>query len=1178
MDSPAPRNFTLVDEPLAVHETRPNLPKSAATPRPEVDSSPNDQKGTLHQDASEQEAARSRSRGTRLASAAPPGYEIIEELGRGGMGVVYKARQISINRIVALKMILSGENASDEDLSRFQSEASAVARLRHAHIVQLYEFGTYRELPYFTLEYMEGGSLAKRIKSGPMPVSQAADLLRQLAEGMEVAHQHGVIHRDLKPENVLITPEGEAKVADFGLAKQSEQAGHQTRAAVIVGTPSYMSPEQARGDSRTVGPSTDIYALGAILYELLTGRPPFRGATAIDTIQQVRTREPLAPRRIEPGIPRDLETICMKCLQKEIGKRYATSTELKEDLRRFLDGRAIIARPISVPEQGWRWCRRNPAVASLLGGIAALIVVSFILISTQWQKALDRQRAEAQARREAEQARREQEITSHENLRLAEEEKRARLQADQQERIARDEAARAQRSLEFLQNIFKTADHSSFGGIAFRASGELGQNLTAKELLDRGNKQLERDLGDQPLVKATLQRTIGDVYRSMGQYDLAKPLLTQSVSTTKQLLGEDHIEYAQSLFHLAWLTLESGNIDLAESMYTDVLRIQQRLLPEDDPAIVDTRQHLAWTYSIISDPRAEALALGVVAIRSRRLPPGHPDLTVAQITLAAVYLERQEYIKALPLITEVFRHLGGSEGKTDLSAFNLFQQAMVFRSLGFHSKAEKSFAECLTAAKKLAGKYHLYYTLIQHELATTLVAQNKLDEAESMFEECIQNIRMTCGLSHPRAVVAVHSASELMVKRKKHLDAIKLFEETLTENEKRLGSRNRFRFRLLCETGRLLLLHGVDHPRGLRMADEALSLLPTAHGSVNDKGHLTNMMGVALYRGGYYDKAHAFHKASLTIFNSVKASNRGDVAQVEWNQGLALGRLRRFADAVLFLEQSFERGRGTDTFNTEADEIDLMVDLGAYQFRLGNAAAAEKAFRRSMDLARNLKDYATGQLARRKEELAIALVELDRAADAVPLLDEASRFDDKGQTRHFEDGLRYLLLVHTLLGNTDERAKTLAIYDSTFGRTNSISLKARYLRTLALTNQLPADKLPELLKAAAALQSKNAEIDRDCKIAHAMLLLRAGKPGDAELVLGKLPEPVRTWSPTVGILLAWCARDLGQIDSAPKLFAGACRLLDEPVDWQPAAGPALPEWSHRLECRVLRRELSALLK
>jgi serine/threonine protein kinase/tetratricopeptide (TPR) repeat protein len=326
-----------------------------------------------------------------LPDGQVPGYEILDELGRGGMGVVYKARQRGLNRLVALKMILAGSQASPRERARFRTEAEAVARLRHPNIIPIYEVNEHDGQLYFSLELAEGGNLSQKIAGAPQAPAAAAELVETLGRAIHHAHQHGIIHRDLKPSNILLVSGGVVsgewseggptrhspltthhspltpKITDFGLAKLLDAEVSQTGTDGFVGTPSYMAPEQAAGKSREVGPAVDVYALGAILYELLIGQPPFRGATLLETLEQVRSQEPVPPRRRLPKLPRDLETICLKCLEKDPRRRYSTAEALADDLCRFLAGEPIWARPTPVWQHGVKWVRRRPAVAGLIG-------------------------------------------------------------------------------------------------------------------------------------------------------------------------------------------------------------------------------------------------------------------------------------------------------------------------------------------------------------------------------------------------------------------------------------------------------------------------------------------------------------------------------------------------------------------------------------------------------------------------------------------------------------------------------------------------------------------------------------------------------------------------------------------------------------------------------------------
>jgi hypothetical protein len=287
------------------------------------------------------------------------GYEIGELLGRGGMGLVFKATQKTLKRPVALKIVVSGAHAGALERARFRTEAEAVARMQHPGIVQIYEVGEQAGCPYLALEFVNGGSLAQQLNGAPAPPHRAAQLILDLARAVQHAHEQGIVHRDLKPANVLLTEAGVAKIADFGLAKLLDAEQGHTQTGAVLGSPSYMAPEQAEGKARAIGPATDVYSLGAILYELLTGRPPFLGASLMETLDQVRTHDPAPPQTLQPKAPADLATICLKCLEKSPALRYPSAAALAHDLDLFLRGEAILARKMTLWDQAARLVRHS---------------------------------------------------------------------------------------------------------------------------------------------------------------------------------------------------------------------------------------------------------------------------------------------------------------------------------------------------------------------------------------------------------------------------------------------------------------------------------------------------------------------------------------------------------------------------------------------------------------------------------------------------------------------------------------------------------------------------------------------------------------------------------------------------------------------------------------------------
>jgi eukaryotic-like serine/threonine-protein kinase len=424
-----------------------------------------------------------------------PGYQILGELGRGGMGVVYRAHQIGLGRTVALKMIRSAEHASAEERRRFQSEAEALARLRHPNIVHVYEVGEHNGTPFFSMEYVEGGSLDRYLNGQPLLSGEAAALVETLARAIHAAHEANIIHRDLKPANVLLQKGGSGsfsgsagadqeaapvvqversawgrglpKVTDFGLAKNLVGPGGtpgeagQTRTGAVMGTPSYMAPEQAAGRGREVDQRADIYALGAILYECLSGGPPFRAATVAETLLRVLNDEPLPLRQIQPDVPLDLETVCHKCLEKTPAQRYTTAEELAEELGRFRRGEPVVARPVGRLERGWRWCRRNPWVAIWSAATAFSLIlgtiIAMFLAILAWGNAQDAVRAQANAEREAEKATRAESEAKKKQLEAETQLQRARTAAYAvQLGLARDDLNRG--FLERARGILSNCD------------------------------------------------------------------------------------------------------------------------------------------------------------------------------------------------------------------------------------------------------------------------------------------------------------------------------------------------------------------------------------------------------------------------------------------------------------------------------------------------------------------------------------------------------------------------------------------------------------------------------------------------------------------------------------------------------------------------------------------------
>jgi tetratricopeptide (TPR) repeat protein len=556
-----------------------------------------------------------KSQAAGLGSVTVAGYEILAELGRGGMGVVYQARQIQVNRLVALKMILAGAHAGPEALTRFRREAEAVARLEHPHIVRLYEYGDRHGLPYYSMELVDGGNLAQKLGGVPQPAAQAAQFLHILAQALHCAHQNGIVHRDLKPANILLSgaapsangagflqpphPLGTPKIADFGLAKHLDAGPGPTQTGMIVGTPSYMAPEQAAGQHKNIGPATDVYALGAILYEMLTGRPPFLADSPLATLQEVLSGEPVSVTRLQPKVPRDLETICLKCLEKEPRKRYASAAALAEDLRRFLTGESIGARPAGFAERFGRWSRRNPSVTALAACLLLVTIAAFAIVTWQWR------RAEANFEQSNENFRQAREAVSRLNVVS---EKELRIRSGMQplrKKLLTDTLSYydrlAQQKNDDAAIQLDLAFNNQTVGIVTSEIGKLDDALKAYQKAEALFEKLRRSQPEHTQNRNSLAANhlyVGLLQYATGQMDAARQSHQRALQIWQEAASaESHPKAQRNVALSQWaignVWVELGQPDKARSCYDQARLIQERLFKEKD-SDDDSRDQLAY--------------------------------------------------------------------------------------------------------------------------------------------------------------------------------------------------------------------------------------------------------------------------------------------------------------------------------------------------------------------------------------------------------------------------------------------------------------------------------------------------------------------------------------------------------------------------------------------------------
>jgi tetratricopeptide (TPR) repeat protein/tRNA A-37 threonylcarbamoyl transferase component Bud32 len=535
----------------------------------------------------ETEAIPARSSGAAPRPACFGDYEVLDVIAEGGMGVVYKARQRSLNRIVALKMIKSGRFADAANVERFCTEAKAAANLQHSHIVAVHEIGQHGGQHFFSMDFIEGNTLAQMVRDHALRPDDAARYTKAVAETMQFAHEHGVLHRDLKPANIIVDTADEPRITDFGLAKQLESTSHLTMDGFVMGTPSYMPPEQAAGRIQELGPSSDVYSIGAICYELLTGRPPFRAASPFDTIKQVLDVEAVSPRLLNPGVPRDLETICLKCLQKEKTRRYASAQDLADELGRFLADEPIQSRPVGRLERTWRWCRRNPHLA---GAVATAVICLFAALVALAAANLWTQAALDTAERRLHQTRQaidelftlvaEETLLNEPGLQPLRKQlllKARDLYKDVLAEETNDPRVRHDLSISYflLGRIMDEVGSPKEALEPYHTAWRMQRELVAEQ---PGDERLQYD-------QANTANAMGTVYSVLRQYDQARPWLQQARDIRQSLVDEypGRHEYqrklANTLMNLGLIDQELGDlkqatrrIEAAQQLRTELLR------------------------------------------------------------------------------------------------------------------------------------------------------------------------------------------------------------------------------------------------------------------------------------------------------------------------------------------------------------------------------------------------------------------------------------------------------------------------------------------------------------------------------------------------------------------------------------------------------------------------------